>query len=45
MMQLYALALLAPDPTAEAQAFGKLDFKGDTRKAFCAKTGKGCPAP
>lgn len=24
---------------------GQLDFKGDTRKAFCAKTGKGCPAP
>ena len=24
---------------------GALDFKGDTRKAFCAKTGKGCPAP
>lgn len=23
----------------------QLDFKGDTRKAFCAKTGKGCPAP
>lgn len=23
---------------------GELDFKGDTRKAFCAKTGKGCPA-
>jgi hypothetical protein len=24
---------------------GQLDFKGDTRKAFCARTGKGCPAP
>jgi len=24
---------------------GQLDFKGDARKAFCAKTGKGCPAP
>ena len=24
---------------------GQLDFKGDVRKAFCAKTGKGCPAP
>ncbi|HEX8300014.1 DUF2059 domain-containing protein [Sphingomonas sp.] len=23
---------------------GNLDFKGDARKAFCAKTGKGCPA-
>jgi hypothetical protein len=25
-------------------AVGELDFKADARKAFCAKTGKGCPA-
>jgi hypothetical protein len=24
---------------------GELDFKANTRKAFCARTGKGCPAP
>lgn len=27
---------------AAAGAMGSLDFKGDTMKAFCAKTGKGC---
>ncbi len=26
-------------------AIGPSNFKDDTRKAFCAKTGKGCPAP
>jgi hypothetical protein len=24
---------------------GEIDFKGDTLKAFCAKTGKACPKP
>jgi len=30
---------------AMGEVGGELDFKGDTRKAFCTKTGKGCPAP
>lgn len=33
-------------PVAVMQAMGEagdLDFKGDARKAYCAKTGKGCP--
>lgn len=35
-----------PGVIAAAMAeVGELDFKGDTRKAFCAKTGKGCLAP
>ncbi|MES2338800.1 MAG: DUF2059 domain-containing protein [Pseudomonadota bacterium] len=39
----------AAEPNAMAiavQSMGKLDFKGDVMKAFCAKTGKGCaPSP
>lgn len=30
---------------AAMTSVGQFDFKADTRKAFCAKTGKGCPAP
>jgi len=36
----------AATPGAVMQAMasaGDLDFKGDTRKAYCARTGKGCP--
>jgi hypothetical protein len=35
-----------PGAVMEAMAkVGELDFKANTRKAFCARTGKGCPAP
>lgn len=36
-------AALMPAIAATMGAIGTLDFKGDTLKAFCAKTGKGCP--
>ncbi|URW75828.1 DUF2059 domain-containing protein [Sphingomonas donggukensis] len=37
----------AAEPNAMAiavQSMGKLDFKGDVRRALCTKTGKGCAA-
>jgi hypothetical protein len=35
-----------PGAVMEAMAsVGQLDFKADARKAFCARTGKGCPKP
>jgi hypothetical protein len=33
-----------PAAIAAAMGAGEFDFKGDTRKAFCARTGKGCAA-